>query len=88
MVSAPATRLAWLRGNPAHRSVLAGWTYPEDEDLDAMFFAREMPPLFEEAVAATGHILDELTDGRWIVQRHRSDDGPGRIVAKRRDPSQ
>jgi len=55
-----AERLSELRGNPAYRLALADWEYPRDEDMDAMFFAEAMPPLFEEAVAITGHILDEF----------------------------
>lgn len=55
-----AERVSWLRGDDAYREALSGWEYPADEGIDTMFFAKEMPPLFDGAVAVTGHILDEF----------------------------
>jgi len=44
---------------PEYASRLGGWGGPTAVDMDAMFFRRELPPAFEEAIALTRHALDE-----------------------------
>jgi hypothetical protein len=41
---------------------LAGWRYPDDLDHNQMFFAREMPPAFDEALRITDHILGRFAE--------------------------
>jgi len=41
---------------------LDGWNFPNDLDMDTMFFAARLPPVFEEALATTGHVLDEFSE--------------------------
>lgn len=50
-----ATRLRILRRDAAFRSLLTGWKHPDDLDIDNMFCAEQMPPVFHEADAITGH---------------------------------
>jgi hypothetical protein len=50
-------RLSALRRDGRFAAELAGWRFPEDLDLDEMFFATEMPPVFEEAATITDHVL-------------------------------
>jgi hypothetical protein len=40
---------------------LSGWNFPDDWDMDTMFFADHLPPVFQEAVEITGHALDEYS---------------------------
>jgi hypothetical protein len=40
---------------------LSGWNFPGDWDMDNMFFATHLAPVFEEALASTGHALDEFS---------------------------
>jgi len=44
---------------PEYASRLGGWGGPAAVDMDAMFFRRELPPAFEEAIALTRHALEE-----------------------------
>jgi hypothetical protein len=39
---------------------LSDWNYPDDWDMDTMFFAQKLPPVFKDALAYTGHALDEF----------------------------
>ena len=55
-------RLARLRTDPRYASRLAGWRYPDDLDKNDMFFAKEMPPVFEEAEAITDHAFALLAE--------------------------
>ena len=57
-----ALRLNELRRDPGFARRLAGWQFPDDLDLDTMFCANEMPPVFEEAVAITGHVFHRFAD--------------------------
>lgn len=51
---------AALRALPGYANALDGWNFPDDLDMDSMFFAVSMPRVFDEAQAATGHALDEF----------------------------
>ena len=55
-------RLARLRTDPRYASRLAGWRYPNDLNRNDMFFAKEMPPVFEEAEAITDHAFALLAE--------------------------
>ena len=55
-------RLARLRTDPRYASRLAGWRYPDDLDKNDMFFAKEMPPVFEEAEEITDHAFALLAE--------------------------
>jgi hypothetical protein len=55
-------RLAQLRTDPRYASRLAGWRYPDDLDRNDMFFAKEMPPVFDEAEAITDHAFALLAE--------------------------
>ena len=55
-------RLARLRTDPRYAGRLAGWRYPDDLDRNDMFFAKEMPPAFEEAEALTDHAFALLAE--------------------------
>lgn len=55
-------RLARLRSDPRYSGRLAGWRYPNDLDRHDMFFANEMPPVFEEAEAITDHAFGLLAE--------------------------
>ena len=55
-------RLARLRTDPRYASRLAGWRYPDDLDRNDMFFAKEMPPVFEEAELITDHAFALLAE--------------------------
>ena len=50
----------------AGRPLAEGWRYPDDLNMDAMFYAAALPPVFEEALAETGHALDE-----FVQRSHR-----------------
>lgn len=41
---------------------LSGWDFPDDWDMDFMFFTETLPPVFQEALALTGHALDEFAE--------------------------
>jgi hypothetical protein len=51
-----------LRTDPRYAGRLAGWRYPDDLDRKDMFFAKEMPPAFEEAEALTDHAFALLAE--------------------------
>jgi hypothetical protein len=51
--------MAAIQRIPGFEGVFEGWRYPDDVDYDAMFFARELPPVFEDALEVTGHVVDE-----------------------------
>jgi hypothetical protein len=53
---------------PEYASRLRGWGGPAVVDMDAMFFHRELPPAFEEAIALTRHALEEW---KRIAERDR-----------------
>ena len=55
-------RLARLRTDPRYAGRLAGWRYPDDLDHNDMFFAKEMPPVFEEAEVITDHAFALLAE--------------------------
>ena len=52
-----ALRLEELRKDERFRGKLEGWHYPDDLDHNEMFFAKEMPPVFEDAEAITDHVV-------------------------------
>jgi hypothetical protein len=56
--------LARLRNDARYQPKLEGWRYPDDLDHNQMFFAREMPPVFEEAVALTDHVFGLFAEAR------------------------
>ena len=55
----PVAFYAALMQVPEYASRLGGWGGPAAVDMDAMFFRRELPPAFEEAIALTRHALEE-----------------------------
>lgn len=55
-------RLARLRTDPRYAGRLAGWRYPDDLDQNEMFFAKEMPPVFDEAEMITDHAFALLAE--------------------------
>jgi lysophospholipase L1-like esterase len=55
-------RLAQLRTDPRYASRLGGWRYPDDLDRNDMFFAKKMPPIFDEAEAITDHAFALLAE--------------------------
>jgi hypothetical protein len=55
-------RLARLRADPRYAGRLHGWRYPNDLNHNEMFFAKEMPPVFEEAEAITDHAFSLLAE--------------------------
>jgi len=55
-------RIARLRNDPRYAGRLAGWRYPNDLDKSDMFFAKEMPPAFEEAETLVDHALALLAE--------------------------
>lgn len=57
-----ARRLARLRTDPRYAGRLAGWRYPDDLNFNDMFFAKEMPPVFEEAEVITDHAFALLAE--------------------------
>ena len=57
-------RLARLRNDPRYAAKLAGWNYPDDLDHNDMFFAREMPPVFDEAEMLVDHAFDLFAQAR------------------------
>ncbi|MEO8576504.1 MAG: SGNH/GDSL hydrolase family protein [Gemmatimonadales bacterium] len=57
-----ARRLAQLRTDPRYASRLASWRYPNDLNRNDMFFANEMPPVFDEAEAITDHAFALLAE--------------------------
>jgi hypothetical protein len=57
----PVAFHAALMQVPAYASRFGGWGGPAAADMDAMFFRRELPPAFEEAIDLTRHALDEWT---------------------------
>ena len=62
----PAAFFASLIQVPEYASRLAGWGGPTTVDMDAMFFRRDLPPAFQEAIAMTRHALEE-----WKVRAAR-----------------
>jgi len=61
-----AERLAWLRQQPAWRTALEGWQWPNDLDIDSMTACTTPPPAFLEARELTEYSLAVLRD---CVQR-------------------
>ena len=55
-------RIAKLRTLPRYARLLEGWRHPNDLDFHEMFFAKEMPPVFNEAEAITDHAFSLLAD--------------------------
>lgn len=53
-------RIGHLRSIPEFAQKLAGWRYPEDLDLDLMFFAKSMPEAFTDALTFTRAALQTL----------------------------
>jgi hypothetical protein len=53
---------------PDYAARLHGWAGPTAVDMDAMFFHRELPPAFQEAIALTRHALEEW---KRIAERDR-----------------
>ncbi len=65
-------RIAELRQVPSYRAQLSGWKFPDDLDMDLMIYAENMPPVFEDAVGITDHIIKvfkekTLKDGAKLV---------------------
>jgi hypothetical protein len=55
-------RLERLRADPRYASRLAGWGYPNDLNSNDMFFAKDMPRVFEEAESITDHAFALLAE--------------------------
>lgn len=55
-------RIASLRTDDRFRDRLEGWRYPADLDRYEMFFAKDMPPAFDDAVRATDHAFARFAD--------------------------
>jgi hypothetical protein len=55
-----STRIAAIRKLPGYEHSLDGWNFPDDWDMDSMFAAQRLAPVFSEAIAATGLALDEF----------------------------
>ncbi len=45
---------------PDHGPAFEGWRYPDDWDMDLMFFADRLPPVFRQALALTGHAFEQF----------------------------
>jgi len=66
-------RLAQFRLEPSLREQLEGWRYPDDLDLDDMFYSETMPQAFDNAVAITEETLRHidsavrLDGGRFLL---------------------
>ena len=43
--------------NDEYKKQFEGWNFPEDLDLDNMFYAEKMPMVFDDAVAITDHVI-------------------------------
>jgi hypothetical protein len=56
----PVSRMAAIRRIPGFEHAFDGWRYPDDLDYDNIFFAKALPPVFEDAVQTTGHVFDEF----------------------------
>ena len=51
-------RLDYLRRDPRLDRKLAGWRYPDDLSHNQMFFAKDLPPAWQEAVRITEHVFE------------------------------
>jgi hypothetical protein len=58
-VRALVRRMAAIQRISGFEHVFDGWRYPDDLDYDSIFFAKALPPVFEDAVQITGHVFDE-----------------------------
>jgi hypothetical protein len=55
-----AERIKFLSNTEAFRKKLDGWKFPDDFDMDFMFFTEsQLPQVFEEALMLTSHTLGE-----------------------------
>lgn len=55
-------RIRTLSARSEIADLLSGWRFPDDLDLDAMFFAEgPLPPVFEDALARTEHAFAEIS---------------------------
>jgi hypothetical protein len=61
-------RMKIIKKIPTLAYAFDGWNFLDDLDYDLIFFANEVPPIFEEAVRLTGAAIDEFV-------RHASHDG-------------
>jgi len=59
-----AYRLAQLRSRPDDARALEGWRFPDDVDMNMMFWTPQdtMPPVFRQAVANTACLLESLSE--------------------------
>ncbi len=55
-------RISQIEKIPGYENVFERWNYPEDVSHIDMFFAENMPAVFEEAVSLAGFALDEFLD--------------------------
>lgn len=53
-------RIAQLKADPEFAASFTGWNYPHDWDMDLMFNARNLPPIFQDAITFTGFALDQF----------------------------
>ncbi len=54
-------RMHEISKDPKYSGVFDGWD-PEEADMDSVFTRENLPPLFEEAIAMTGHAFDEFQE--------------------------
>lgn len=64
----PVAFHAVLKQAPDYSSRFGAWRGPAVEDIDAMFFRRDLPPAFEEAIALTRHAIQEW---KRVAERDR-----------------
>lgn len=72
LAAAYKTRFEALRQRDGYRDIVAGWNYDGNPDLDFIFYEKEMPRAFEEAMELTEFALAEFkqraqADGAQIV---------------------
>ncbi len=63
-----AEHLAWAKSLPGGSGRYEGWNYPEDLDLDKMFLAQVLPPVFQDAMTMSKEAI------RRFAARSRHDD--------------
>lgn len=58
-----ADRLNAIEKIPSYERAFEGWRYPDDFDMDWIFCTADpLPPVFQDALEATGHALDQFLE--------------------------
>ena len=55
-------RVDYLRNDAGVAKLLEGWAFPDDVDMDRMFYADALPPVFENAVRSTERSFQAFAD--------------------------